>query len=126
MDWVEARLFAKLEAAAERAATPMEGLCAMFMAHVKFVTSHPGVPRLIFQHLRKPEDTPLKARVRSLLTRYRALLMKTLNDAEHQGQIAQGQDKEAAAMLYIGAIQGLAIQSMLNASSAKMQDEATR
>lgn len=126
LGWVEARLFSRLEAAAEKAASPLEALAAMFMAHVKFVTSHPGVPRLIFQHLRRPEDTPMKAGVRNMLGRYRKLLIGILAEAEKQGQIAQGQDKEAAAMLFIGAIQGLAIQSMLNGSSAKMQDEAKR
>jgi AcrR family transcriptional regulator len=124
--WVEARLFARLEAAARRADTPLEGLGAMFMAHVKFVTEHPGVPRLIFQHLQRPEDTLLKAGVRNMLARYRKMLTDMLGEAEKQGQIAQGQDKAAAAMLYIGAIQGLAIQSMLNGSSAKMQEEARR
>lgn len=126
LDWVEARLFARLEAAAQRADTPLEGLAAMFMAHVKFVMAHPGVPRLIFQHLRRPEDTPMKAGVRSMLGRYRKMLTGILTEAEKQGQILQGQDKEAAAMLYIGAIQGLAIQSMLNGGSSKMQDEAKR
>lgn len=126
MDWVEARLFSRLEAAAQRADTPLEGLAAMFMAHVKFVMAHPGVPRLVFQHLRRAEDTPLKARVRSLMGRYRKLLIERLSEAEKQGQIPAGQDKDAAAMLYIGAIQGLAIQSMLNGSSTKLQDEAKR
>lgn len=126
LGWVETRLFTKLETAARRADTPLEGLAAMFMAHVKFITAHPGVPRLIFQHLRRPEDTPMKAGVRNMLARYRKLITEILTEAEKQGQIAQGQDKAAAAMLFIGAIQGLAIQSMLNGSPAKMQDEARR
>lgn len=126
LDWVQAQLFARLETAAEKADTPLDALGAMFMAHVKFVMAHPGVPRLIFQHLRRPEDTPLKAGVRNMLARYRKLLIEILGEAEKQGQIPAGQDKAAAAMLFIGAIQGLAIQSMLNGSSSKMQDEAKR
>jgi len=126
LDWVQSRLFARLEAAAQRADTPLEGLGAMFMAHVKFIAAHPGVPRLIFQHLRRSEDTPLKAGVRNMLARYRKLLIECLGEAEKQGQVVQGLDKSAAAMLFIGAIQGLAIQSMLNGSSTKMQEEARR
>ena len=126
LDWVQSQLFARLESAAERADTPLDALGAMFMAHVKFITAHPGVPRLIFQHLRRPEDTPLKAGVRNMLARYRKRLIEMLNEAEKQGQIPAGHDKAAAAMLFIGAIQGLAIQSMLNDSPAKMQDEAKR
>lgn len=126
LDRVQTQLFARLEAAAERAHTPLDALGAMFMAHVKFIAAHPGVPRLIFQHLRRSEDTPLKAGVRNMLARYRKFLTDMLGEAEKQGQIPQGQDKAAAVMLYIGAIQGLVIQSMLNGSSAKMQEEARR
>lgn len=124
LEWVEARLFARLEAAAARADSPLDALSAMFLAHVKFISEHPGVPRLVFQHLRRAEDTPLKAGVRKLLARYRRLLVDTLEAAEKRGQIAPGQDKAAAALLFIGAIQGLAIHSMLN--GARLQDEAKR
>lgn len=124
--WVQSQLFARLEAAAKRADTPLDGLGAMFLAHVKFITEHPGVPRLIFQHLQRPEDTLLKAGVRNMLARYRKMLTDMLAEAEKRGQIPAGQDKAAAAMLFIGAIQGLAIQAMLNGSSTKMQDEAKR
>jgi hypothetical protein len=63
-----------------------------------------------------------------MLARYRKLLIEILSEAEKQGQIPAGQDKVAAAMLFIGAIQGLAIQAMLkgDGSSTKMQDEAKR
>lgn len=126
LDWVQSRLFARLDAAAQRADTPLEGLEAMFMAHVKFIAAYPGVPRLIFQHLSQSRDTPLKAGMRNMLARYRKLLTEIMGEAERQGQIPAGQDKAAAAMLFIGAIQGLAIQSMLNGGSSKMQDEAKR
>lgn len=126
MEWVEAHLFSALETAAQKAASPVEGLQAVFMAHVKFVMAHPGVPRLIFQDMQQPDDTPLKARVRGLLARYRKLLARLLDAAEKQGEIAQGQDKASAAMLFIGAIQGLVIQSMLTGSTARMAVEAKR
>lgn len=122
LDWVETHLFSALEAAARREDTPLDGLGAIFMTHVKFILSRPGVPRLIFQHLQQPEDTSLKARVRGLMERYRKLLTTLLAEAEKQGQIPKAQDKAAAAMLFIGAIQGLAIQSMLNTNPTKMAE----
>lgn len=126
LDWVEAHLLSSLESAAQAAATPMEGIGAMFRAHVKFIMSYPGVPRLIFQDLQQPDDTPLKARVRGLLGRYRKLLIGLFDEAERQGQIAQDLDKVSASMLFVGAIQGLAIHAMLNGSTNRMAGEAER
>ena len=43
MAWVAERLLARIDAAARKAATPLAALEAVFMAHVQFVTAHPGV-----------------------------------------------------------------------------------
>jgi TetR/AcrR family transcriptional regulator len=123
---VEHNLLNSLEAAAQEAADPLAALRAVFMAHVGFVVRHPGVPRLIFNELQLPDDTPLKISVRAILDRYRQLLMRLLGAAESSGQIAPGIDKAAAAMLFIGTVQGLVMQSMLVGGAARMPVDAER
>lgn len=123
---VKHNLLNSLEAAAQEAADPMAALQAVFMAHVGFVVKHPGVPRLIFNELQLPDDTPLKNSVRAILDRYRQLLMRLLGAAESSGQIAPGIDKAAAAMLFIGTVQGLVMQSMLAGGAARMPVDAER
>lgn len=124
MAWVDANLHARLESAAHDAPNAWEGLRAVFMAHVGFVVRYPGVPRFIFSELQQADDTPVKAQVRSLLLRYRMLLLRLLTATEQDGRLSGGVDKSAAAALFIGAVQGLVMQSMLSGGCERMEVEA--
>ena len=126
LDWVDAELIAALDAAAQQGATPLEGLERVFMAHVRFVVASPGVPRIIFHELQHPDDTPLKQRVRALLGRYRQILARLLDAAADRGLLLAGLDRQAAATLFIGTIQGLVMQSMLAADASAIEDDARR
>jgi TetR/AcrR family transcriptional regulator len=126
MAWVETNLHAALERAEQEAASAWDGLRAVFMAHVRFVIEHPGVPRLIFSELQQPNDTPVKAQVRRLLERYRELLLRLLTAAEYGGRLGAGVDQATAASLFIGTVQGLVMQSMLAGNSEHMAVEAER
>lgn len=126
LDWVNAELIAALDAAAQQGATPLEGLERVFMAHIRFVVASPGVPRIIFHELQHPDDTPLKQRVRALLGRYRQILARLLDAAADRGLLLAGLDRQAAATLFIGTIQGLVMQSMLAADASAIEDDARR
>lgn len=124
--WVETHLQAALEAAEQAAPSAWDGLRDVFMAHVRFVMQHPGVPRLIFSELQQPDDTPVKARVRRLLEAYRKLLLGLLSAAEQEGAVGGEVDQSAAASLFIGTVQGLVMQSMLAGGCEQMAVEAER
>lgn len=126
IDWVKSNLLDSLESATQCAATPLAGLQAVFMAHIDFVMQHPGVPRLIFNELQQPDDSPVKFSVRSILEAYRQLLGRLLGAAEAAGQIDPGIDQGAAGMLFIGTIQGLVMQSMLAGDTTHMKAAAER
>lgn len=130
LDWVTDRLLARLKAAAdaELASTqmtaPLAALQAVFLAHVDFVVTYPGVPRVIFQELQQSQDTALKASVRCLLQQYRELLMHLLQRAQTQKLLAPNTDLQAAALLFIGSVQGLVMQSLLHGEIAVMTKQA--
>lgn len=124
IDLAHQQLLGRLQAAADAQAQPLAALRAVFLAHVDFVVAHPGVPRVIFQELQHPEDTPLKARVRQLMQAYRALLTGLLQRAQAAGQLAPGTDLAAAAVLFIGSVQGLVMQSLLSGQVAGMAAQA--
>lgn len=124
MDQVSETLLTRLGQAGAAHAQPLAALRAVFMAHVDFVVEHPGVPRLIFQELQQPQDTPLKARVRRLLHEYRLLLMRWLQQAQDRQALQPGTDLQAAAVLLIGAVQGLVMQSLLSGQVGAMRAQA--
>lgn len=118
LDWVIEALMTQLHTAAEEAnrKTPdaMVALRAVFHTHVGFVLAHPGVPRLIFQELQSAHDTALKLRVRVLMQQYRQLLLNLLQLAQTQQGLRPDIDLQAAAVLFIGAIQGLVMQALIS------------
>ncbi|MDI1247225.1 MAG: TetR/AcrR family transcriptional regulator [Rhodoferax sp.] len=114
LDWVTDSLMARLEKAAEGADhAAMPALRAVFLAHVDFVLSYPGVPRLIFQELQRPGDSLLKSQVCALMQRYRQLLLAVLQCANKQEVLRPAIDLSAATVLFIGSVQGLVMQAML-------------
>jgi AcrR family transcriptional regulator len=117
MEWISENLLAALQRAAsagEHPSLPMVALKALFDAHVHFVMTHPGVPRVIFQELQHAHDTPLKSSVRTLMQQCRALVMGLLVRAQEQGLLAPGIDLQAAAVLFLGSVQGLVLQSLFS------------
>ena len=125
LDHMSAHLLARLHAAAERhAGDALAALEAVFEAHVGFVTEHPGMPRLVFQELQRPDDTPMKTGVRRLLQAYRTLLLGVLQRASEQGQLTPGADQPAAAVLFMGSIQGLVMQALVSGDVASMRAQA--
>ena len=126
MAGVREQLLAALEAAAATAPSPLDALGAVFRAHVGFVMAQPGVPRLIFHELQRPADSPVKQEVRALLMAYRKLLLRLLDAALQQGQLAATLDKDAAATLFVGIVQGLVMQAMLSGKAGAMKADAER
>ena len=86
----------------------------------------PGVPRLIFHDLQQPADSPLKRQLGLLLQRYRQLLTQLLQDAVKHGEVPANLDIAASTTMFIGIVQGLAMQSILNGPGADLSAEAAR
>jgi TetR/AcrR family transcriptional regulator len=124
IDHAHQMLLDRLHTAAASQALPLAALRAVFLAHVAFVVEHPGVPRIIFQELQHAQDTPLKARVRLLMQDYRELLADLLQRARKAKQLAPDVDLEAAAVLFIGSVQGLVMQSLMNEQVGAMARQA--
>lgn len=126
MEWVAERLLNRVERAAEGVTSPLAAMRAMFMAHVEFVAEHPGVPRMMFGELQRTEPTAAKRMVKTLIERYQQRLRTLLETGKSGGEISATLDSEAAAVLFIGTIQGLVVQSMVNGDVEGMRRNAGR
>lgn len=124
VEWIEEHLMLELLAAKGSSPDALAALKAMFMAHVGFAKAHPGAPRLIFGELQQPAESPVKQRVQQIMQRYRQNLSQTLASAIEMKLIRADVDCPSAAALFLGAIQGLVIQSMLNGSTEMMEQQA--
>ena len=126
MEWVAERLLARIDRAARGIESALEAMEAMFMSHVDFVAEHPGVPRMIFGELQRAESSAAKRMVKTLIRRYAERLQVLIEKGKANGELAAELDDEAAAMLFIGTIQGLVMQSMLDGDMQRIRRDAPR
>ena len=126
MGWVAERLLSRIDRAAKGIASPLAAMEAMFMSHVEFVVAHPGVPRMMFGELQRAELTPAKRMAQTLIQRYGERLHGLMAQAKACGELPPELDNEAAAILFIGTIQGLVRQSLLAGDVTRIRRDAPR
>lgn len=124
MGWIADRLLERVDRAAQGAPTVVAALEAMFASHIAFVVEHPGAPRVLFGELQHPKPTAAKRVACGLIERYSQRLNSLLEQGIERGELDPALDAQAAAALFIGAIQGLVMQSMLAGDSQHIQRQA--
>jgi len=113
MQWVSERLLARIDNATSTAASSLGALEAAFMAHIEFISEHPGVPRMLFGELQHAEQTMAKRITQTLIQRYGERLGRLIAEGKKCGELAATLDDKAAVTLFIGTIQGLVMQSLI-------------
>ena len=116
IEWVAERLLFLVDKAAR----------AMFMAHVNFIIEHPGIPRILFGELQHAGETIPKRIAQTLTHRYRERLHRLIERGKTNKELDANLDREAAAFLFIGMIQGLVMQSLLANDVGRIMHDAPR
>jgi AcrR family transcriptional regulator len=124
MEWVAKNLLARIDRSAEGVESQLEVLQAMFMSHIKFVTEHPGVPRMMFGELQRAGSSPAKQVAQLLMKQYAERLKLRIEQGKTNGEIAVEIDTAAAASLFIGTVQGLVMQSLLSGDIGQIMNNA--
>lgn len=124
MTWVGERLLERVDKAAEGTKSPAAALEAMFMAHIDFVAKHPGVPRMLFGELQRSSETLAKRMVQTLIRQYEQRLRRVMEAGKVQGELDADLNVDAAAVLFIGTIQGLVMQSLLAGKVSRIRRDA--
>ncbi len=122
--WVRASLGAALDAAVATADSPVAQIEKAFHAHVAFVAANPGVPRVLFHELQYPGDSPVRAEVGAMIAAYSQRLTSLFTRAKAAGELPADLDAALAPVLFIGAVQGLVIQSALAGDESAMVKRA--
>ncbi len=123
MAWVAEMLLSRVDKASE-GKRPLDALEAIFMAHVYFIMTHSGVPRMLVGELQRSKTTPAKLMARTLMTSYSQKLGIIIKQGIATGEIHQGIDEKTAATMFIGIIQGLVMQSLLTNNSHDIESNA--
>ena len=118
--WVRESLGAVLDEAIAKAKSPLGKIERAFLAHVAFVAANPGVPRVLFHELQYPGDSPVRAEVGRMIAIYSKRLALLFTQAKAAGELPADLDAAFAPVLFIGAVQGLVIESALAGGEAAM------
>ncbi len=124
--WVSEQLLNRLDKAAEGIKSPLDAMQAMFMAHIDFVASHPGAPRMLLGELQRQELSPARPLVTLLFRNYETRLLAHIEKGKESGELRPALDSQAAATLFVGTIQGLVVQSLLSGDLKRMRRDAPR
>ncbi len=124
MEWLSGQLLGRIDKVIDHTESSVEALELMFMAHIDFVAQHPGVPRMIFAELQRPDKSSAKKIVEKMLFRYSERLEQLFDKGIAQGQIYPDLDVAAASVMFIGTVQGLVMQSLIAGNTSVMLSNA--
>jgi AcrR family transcriptional regulator len=126
IEWVRERLMKVLDKAASGATDPLNTIERMFFAHIGFVSKHPAIPRLLFSELLHKKSSKLRQLIQGIISGYEAKISGLLEEAKLQKQVPDDLDSQSAAVLYIGMIQGLVMQSNIFGGKLSLQQQAEK
>lgn len=126
MQWVADQFIARIEAPTKNIPSALAAMEKVFLAHARFVSAHPGVPRMIFGELQRGKPSAAREAVGALLLRYRGLLRRLIQRGKADGELPAALDTEAAITLFIGMIQGLVMQSLLAGDATRIRRMAPK
>ena len=121
---VSTQLLTRATNASEQAETALAALEAIFMAHIDYFACYPGIPSLILSELQATEKTPVKRIIGEMFQHYIAHITGLMDKGKLAGEIESSLDTSIASSLFLGAIQGLVIQSRLNGDIRSIRDKA--
>ncbi len=124
--WVRESLGAVLDGAVAKTDSPLGKIERAFLGHVAFVAANPGVPRVLFHELQYPGESPVRAEVGSMIAAYSKRLALLFTQAKAAGELPADLDAALAPVLFIGAVQGLVIQSALAGDETAMMKRARK
>lgn len=124
--WVRERLMKVLDKAASDATDPLNAIERMFFAHITFISKHPAIPRLLFSELLHKKNGKLRQLIEGIIAGYEAKIAGGLEAAKAQSLVPNDLDTQSAAVLYIGMIQGLVMQSSIFGGKRALQQQAEK
>lgn len=124
MQWMRDRLMKVLDKAAADATGPLNAIERMFFAHIAFIGKHPAIPRLLFSELLHKKNSKLRQLIQGIISGYEARIAGLLEDAKSQSAAPDDLDSQSAAVLYIGMIQGLVMQTSIFGGERSLQQQA--
>ncbi len=110
------RLLRLMKITAQRERNPLLELERAFNVQAAFIARHPDVPRRLLGWMSQGGDSRIQRRIRKVIGHYETRICRLIARARQQGYLRADIDPQAAADVFIGMIQSLALRLNLNPS----------
>ena len=120
IEHIDQRLQSNLSQANAVTGTPIAKLKTLFELHVTLLKEEAAIPRILYFLLSSDRNPELKAGMLSAVGVYVQQVKKLLQQGQRKGEISPDIDATAAAMMFLGMVQPLAILGQIN---KKMLDD---
>ena len=114
IEYIDKRLKNNLSQVNTVTGTPLAQLKVLFDLHVTLLKEEAAIPRVLFYILSSDRTPDLKASMLSTIGFYVQQVKKLLIQGQEKGEISPDIDALAAAMMFLGMVQPLAIMSQVN------------
>ncbi len=111
VDWIRRQVAQNIGPIAD--GDPLRALEKLFLAQTGFIAKYPAVPRLMFTDLIHSDNAAIKLAIQGIVTGFEERVAGLLRQAKERGAVAPELDEHAAATLFLGMIQGLAVQAAM-------------
>ena len=114
IEYIDKRLRYNLSQVDIVTGTPIAKLKALFELQVSLLKEEAAIPRVLYFLLSSDRNLELKASMLSAVSFYVQQVKKLLIQGQQQGEVSPDIDVMAAAMMFLGMVQPLAIMSQVN------------
>ena len=114
IEHIDQRLQSNLSQANAVTGTPIAKLKTLFELHVTLLKEEAAIPRVLYFLLSSDRNPELKAGMLSAVGVYVQQVKKLLQQGQRKGEISPDIDATAAAMMFLGMLQPLAILGQIN------------
>ena len=114
IEYIDKRLRYNLSQVDIVTGTPIAKLKALFEMQVSLLKEEAAIPRVLYFLLSSDRNLELKASMLSAVSFYVQQVKKLLLQGQEKGEISLDIDVMAAAMMFLGMVQPLAIMSQIN------------
>lgn len=114
IEYIDKRLRYNLSQVDIVTGTPIAKLKALFELQVSLLKEEAAIPRVLYFLLSSDRNLKLKASMLSAVSFYVQQVKKLLLQGQEKGEISLDIDVMAAAMMFLGMVQPLAIMSQIN------------
>ena len=114
IEHIDQRLQSNLSQANAVTGTPIAKLKTLFELHVTLLKEEAAIPRILYFLLSSDRNPELKAGMLSAVGVYVQQVKKLLQQGQRKGEISPDIDAAAAAMMFLGMVQPLAILGQID------------